>query len=55
MMLTVSEKLREAYELKEAFYELMEKEKKDRQQFVYPLPQHLTKNQIYKYFTSILE
>ena len=27
MMLTVSEKLREAYELKEAFYELMEKEK----------------------------
>ena len=27
MMLTVSEKLREAYEIKEAFYELMEKEK----------------------------
>ena len=30
MMLTVSEKLREAYELKEAFYELMEKEKEIR-------------------------
>lgn len=32
-MLTVSEKLRETYELKEAFYELMEKRKTKKKQY----------------------
>lgn len=32
-------------DLGKEYYIWLKKEKKDRQQFVYPLPQHLTKNQ----------
>jgi len=32
-------------DLGKEYYIWLKKEKKDRQKFVYPLPQHLTKNQ----------
>ena len=34
-------------DLGKEYYIWLKKEKKDRQQFVYPLPQHLTKNQAF--------
>ena len=34
-------------DLGKEYYIWLKKEKKDRQQFVYPLPQHLTKNHFF--------